>query len=101
MGYDRYDRAVYGLACPLIAHVPAEFVAGLAPACLLVDGYNLMYQSEPMPKAVLESAGWSATTRWMPTVNATRRQIDYAKSVSIDEYFGRWVKSYHDPTATP
>jgi hypothetical protein len=86
-GYDRYDRAIYCLPCPFIAHVPAEFVAGLAPACFLVDGHNLMYESEPMPQAVLESAEWRATTRWMPIVNAICRQIDYAKSVSIDEYF--------------
>jgi hypothetical protein len=82
MGYD-----MYCVPCPFIAHAPAEFVAGQAPACFLVDGHNLMYQSEPMPKAVLESADWSAITRWMPIVNAICRQVDCARPVSIDEYY--------------
>jgi len=81
------ESGMYCLPCPFVAHAPAEFVAGRAPACFLIDGHNLMYEPEPMPKAVLESAGWSATTRWMPIVNAICRQIDYAKSVSIDEYY--------------
>ena len=80
----------YGMYClpsPFIAHAPAEFIAGRAPACFFVDGHNLRYEPDPMPKAVLQSKAWSSTKHWMPIVNAICRQIDYAKSVSIDEYY--------------
>jgi hypothetical protein len=83
---------MYRLPCPFIAHVPAEFVAGHGPACFLVDGHNLMYKPEAMPNAVLKSAGWNATKRWMPIVNAICRQIDHAKSVFIDEYYEEVAK---------